>query len=312
MKSRNVVSKKSSSRKTPSYKGYASNISKASSSSRASEDRSSRASSQGGQSGISTTQVIVYDPGASNTILPREYYTKLRTTYSGVIPVAAFTAGPGEGNLTLPIFMCCNDVTTPFGNGTVPGGTYPGWVNAGAPYIWMGYGALTTPVTLSSTNVSRLFNQYLYSMVLVTSWELEISLDPSLATTANDEMIITMTPTFDLGASAPDTCTAALAQPFTTHQIIRSAGNEPVPCSIYVNTADFVGFTREEFKGDVALNYACTLNSITYARVVPAIKIFTAVNINILDCTTPTYPIPFTVKLVQYVKFFGDTLADTN
>lgn len=305
-----IVPKKPRKPSRPAYSGYAASIPKASP--RASAHRSSGSSSQGGQSGVSTSQIIVYNPGSSNTILPREYYTKLRTTYNGVIPVAAFTAGPGEGNLTLPIFMCCNDVITPFGNGTVPGGTYPGWVNGGTPYIWMGYGATTTPTTLSSTNVNRLFNQYLYSMVLVTGWELEISLDPSLATTANDEMMITMTPTFDLGVSAPDTCTAALAQPFTTHQIIRAAGNEPKPCIMFVNIADFVGFTKEEFKGDVALNYACYLNAVTYARAVPLIKVFTAINMNILDCTTPTYPIPFTVKLVQYVKFFGDTLADTN
>ena len=293
----------------PAYSGYAARIPKASP--RASAQRSRGASSQGGKSGISETQIIVYNPGSSNSILPREYFTKLRTTYSGVIPIAAFTAGPGEGNLTLPIFMCCNDVIAPFGNGTVPGGTYAGWVNGGTPYIWMGYGALTTPTTLPSTNSGRLWNKYLYASVLVTSWELEISLDPSLATTANDGLIITMTPTFDLGVSAPDTVTAALAQPFTKHQIVRGAGNVPKPCTLYVDIPEFTGFNKEEFTNDVAENYACIINAVTYAETSPPIKIFTAININMVDCTTPTYPVPFTVKLVQYVKFFQDTLGDT-
>lgn len=311
MSRKNVVQKKSSTRKTPAYKGYSNYIPKEASP-RPSAYRSSSSHSQGRKSGISSSQAIVYDPGSTNSILPREYYTKLRTTYSGIIPVAAFTAGPGEGDLTLPIFMCCNDVLTPFGNGTVPGGTYPGWVNGANPFIWMGYGALTTPTTLSSTNVYRLWNKYLYSSVLVTGWELEISLDPSLATTANDALLLTMTPTFDLGISAPDTVTAALAQPYTKHQIIRGAGNEPKPCTLYVETAPFLGFTKEEFKGDVALNYSCNINAISYATGPPTIKIFTAININMVDCTSPTYVVPFTVKLVQYVKFFGDTLADTN
>lgn len=308
MKSRNVASKKSSSRKAP-YKGYAASIPKASP--RASADRSRGASSQGGKSGISETQIIVYNPGSSNSILPREYFTKLRTTFSGIIPTGAFTTGPGEGNLTLPIFMCCNDVVTPFGNGTVPGGTYPGWVNAGTPYVWMGYGSLTTPTTLHSTNVTQLWNKYLYSSVLVTSWELEISLDPSLATTANDGLMITMTPTLNLGANAPDTCTAALAQPYTKHQIVRGAGNEPKPCTLYVDIPEFTGFNKEEYTNDVAENYACIVNAVSYALSSPTIKVFTAININMLDCTTPSYVIPFTVKLVQYVKFFQSTLSDT-
>nr|WAE42855.1 MAG: capsid protein [Cressdnaviricota sp.] len=303
---KNVSAKKRPTK--PSYAGYAKAASRSPASS---AHRSGSSSSQGGEHGISTTQVIVYDPGDSNTVLPREYYTKLRSTYSGVIPQTAFTAGPGEGNLTLPIAMCCNDVIKPFGNGTVPGGTYPGWVNGTVPYVWMNYGALTTPTTLPSTNVGRLWNQQLYSMVLVTGYELELFLDPSLATTANDEVLVTMTPTFNLGLNEPNNVTLALAQPFTKHQIIRAAGSEPVPCKLYIDVADFVGFTREEFKGDVALNYACTINNITYAEASPAVKLFTIININTLDCTTPSYPIPFTVRLTQYVKFFGGTLADT-
>src|ERR1035438_1479285 len=83
MSRKNVVQKKSSTRKTPAYKGYSNYIPKEASP-RPSAYRSSSSHSQGGKSGISTSQAIVYDPGSTNSILPREYYTKLRTTYSGM------------------------------------------------------------------------------------------------------------------------------------------------------------------------------------------------------------------------------------
>lgn len=315
---KNVVQKKSSTSKTPSRPrprpaavSKKSNVSPA-----ASKSRNARTESH--HTGDGSTQVLIFRPGlGGSAILPREYFTRLRTSYSGIWPVAAFEAGPGQGNLSLPITMCVNDVIQPFGGTAFAGTTYQGWANtitASQP-TWMDLGAVQTPTTNSSNSVYQLFTAQVYGSVLVNSASLSISINPSV-TANNDDIILTITPSCDLtgtpGSGTPPDVYHALNMDYTVHETFHGTGNGPRTLTQYIDFPSYLGLSKEEWENDPAMTYANVIGGSTLARSSPQARVFFVVNANVIDLTTPTQVVPFTVTLDQYVKFFNLTLNENS
>lgn len=290
---KNVVQKKSSASKTPS-KGYAKAASSRPSPAAIMEKghghkgtprRSHHERSAGGRT---NPQITLFKPDGTNQILPREYLTKLRTTYAGIFTVAAF--GAATGSIT-DVEFNANDPYRPFSG------------MATSPVTWMN-GA--TPATLAATNFGVLCSAVLYNSCIVLATKMRIDFTPS-GISANDSIAVALTPCIN-NVNPPATYELAVKQPFTKSKVIRSigAGQGENSIELTVDWADFIGIDRKTFASDPSGNFS--------AQVTPAgafsspTKLFYFVfNMNTVDLLQPAQPMPFQVQYTHYVKFYDFT-----
>lgn len=233
---------------------------------------------------VANADMILYK-SPHNYILPPKYYTKLHSRYSGAYAVAAFTAGAAAS-----LIINANDVFTPFGS--LPA-TNITWVNG------------VSPLALAATGHAVLGKVDLYENVIVYATELRVSINPS-NTTANDSTIFSIVPTNTSSGSAPSTLEASMKQPFMKFRAVHGQGGQAVPLSCYMDWAKFLGVTRKEFIDDAGVTWGQLYNA------APTNKLYMVINLSTVDAINPTNPIPFTIELIQYVKYGKMSAAQVN
>lgn len=223
----------------------------------------------------------------NNAVLPREFFTKLRSRYGGTILPAAFAAGQA---LNIP--MHGNDVFTPFS-----------WATAiGAGITWMNG---ISPAALAATGHSTFGAVNLYENYLVLGTSVKVWFNPQIA---GDQIIVTLTPTNTAGGANPTNVTNALKQPYNRFKEFRIAGSGPSPLKFYIKWSKFLGVGKQFYSNDPAVGWGGIYNA------APVNPLWIVMNINTLDCAVPAVAggIPFTIEVKHYVKYAKFDAAQVN
>jgi hypothetical protein len=191
--------------------------------------------------------------------------------------VAAFSAA---GLLQIPLVG--NSAYLPLAN--MPGANVT-WMNA------------MSPIGSDAYQFTYLCNVNLYERCIVKKTTLEWQFNPS-DTSANDGIIVTVTPSNTAAGADPANTQTAMKQPYTKYKEIRALGSTSPKFSITIDWAKFLGLTDHDFENDPSNSWSHVYNGL------PGGLLYLVTCINTLDCVQPTATIPFTVNMIHHVKFF--------
>lgn len=226
------------------------------------------------QQGVCNANMIMFK-APNNAIVPRQYFTKMRSRYCGTLGTALFSAS-GHAQLSL----IANDPFAPFR------------ILPAINITWMDG---VSPLARTSQDFGLLCNlqHYLKCQVLASKTTIRFSEN----TLVSDDVVACITPSITSPGTVPATVTAALAQPYNRYKEFAGTNLTGAKLNCFTKWNKFIGIDKTIFDNDQALLFTAAYNAS------PTTSLFHVININTMDCSLPASAIGFQFELEQYVRF---------